>query len=119
MTDDPIREFIRSQKVADHVIEGGVRRLQDDWAKTVSDVVREEPTNEYEYLNDMDGRDILDRIEHQFPGSTDTAGDDERFLSAVRRSETCLWGAENAAERGWTPERQWWYFHEWPESVER
>jgi len=118
MDKELIRPFLKEIGVSDHVVEGGLSRLKANWLSTVSAVIRGEPTNEYDYLNDMDGRDILDQIEQRFPGVTDTRAVDERFLAAVKRSDVCLWGAENAANHGWTPDHHWWYFHEWPSSVE-
>lgn len=119
MTESAVRLFLKEIEVADHVVEGGLSRLKANWLSTVSAVRRGLPTNEYDYLNDMDGRNILDQIEQRFPGYTDTKAVDERFLEFVKRSDTCLWGPENAAEQGWTPDHHWWYFHEWPSSVER
>ena len=82
----------------------------------------------YDYLNDLDGRQILDEVlnvadpdqKSRFLKRIEVA--DQLFLSLAIPTMECIWGSKNAIKHGWTREKHWWYFHrpinvdddEWP-----
>jgi len=102
---------------ADHTVSGGLAKLVTGWEALVTSVVKGEPQDYYEYLNDMDGRRILaEALEvaspeerAKFAARVDMA--DERLRPHLQPSVRCIWGEDVAAKRGWTPEKAWWYFH--------
>jgi hypothetical protein len=70
-----------------------------------------------EWVNDLDGRDILEDVLIHVPeaaGARDRVdAADRRFHEHVRVIEECAWGDPVAARHGWTPGREWWYWT-WP-----
>jgi hypothetical protein len=125
---DPVREYCRKKGYADHVIQGGMRHLVESWEKVVQSLIDGGVQYYYDYLNDMDGRQILEEvvgvatIEQKTEYCDRIKAADRHFLSIVTPTDKCIWGDENAMERGWTKNTNWWYFHrppniddqEWP-----
>lgn len=114
---DPVRTYLVERGCADFVVQGGLAWLVSAWERTVESLVRGEPQNEDEFLNDVDGRDVLE-------GAVSAAPERERAVwearveladSKVRArlvpTNECLWGSEVAAARGYSREREWWYYH--------
>jgi 5-formyltetrahydrofolate cyclo-ligase len=114
---DPIRLHLLEREVAWHVIEGGIEYLVSGWEQLASEV--EANAEEWvweEWLNDLDGREIIQDLFDNVPQSR-TALDrvkraDERFVAATISTDECQWGAKNAADNGWTREKNWWYWRE-------
>jgi len=113
---DPVRDFLKQRGCPPHVVDGGLPGLLSAWEKTAADVAGVYRLGLDDYLNDMDGRELLD-------AAWAAAGDPERealgsHLEAADRKMKrhllppgpCLWGESEAAARGWTPEKNWWYF---------
>jgi hypothetical protein len=117
---DPVREYCRRRGYADHVIHGGMRYLVESWETVVQSIVNGETQYQDDYLNDMDGRQILDEVlsvatsEQRKEFSTRIEIADQRFLAIVIPTRECLWGDGNAKKHGWTRAKQWWYFHRPP-----
>lgn len=69
-----------------------------------------------DYLNDVDVRQLLESMVRAGQRSVDgrfearLATADEAVRAAATVTTPCLWGAANAAERGWTHEGNWWFF---------
>lgn len=69
-----------------------------------------------EYLNDVDARNIIDRILHVLPNNVRTAVEadlkpiDALFLKKTQETEMCIWGNENEQRHGWNHENQWYYY---------
>ena len=115
---DPVREYLSSQRCAKHVVRGGLEYLVSSWESTVRDVTRGryEEFDEDEYLNDVDARAILAGVSESVPeecvapfrGRIETS--DAAFLRASVPTQACIWGDPNAEARGWTRDRDWWYF---------
>ena len=114
---DPVRRYLQARGAAAHVVEGGLDGLVRGWEETVESVADGYPLDTLDdYLNDLDGRQILadalavapredgDRLR---PG---IAAADARFRSLVIPTARPLWGERAAAAHGWTPDRSWWYW---------
>ena len=119
MTDpplDPIREFLRRQGAPYSVIASGLQGLVDNWTRVVGMVEQSYPLTLDDYLNDMDGRQLLenalglapDEVRQSFIGRVNDA--DMRIRLQLVPAGRCLWGAIVAEEEGWTEASNWWYF---------
>ena len=125
---DPVREYCRKKGYADHVIQGGIGYLVESWEQIVQSIANGETQYKYDYLNDLDGRQILEEVlkvansDQRKRFSTRIEVADQRFLSLTISTRECLWGSKNAIKHGWTREKHWWYFRrppnvdvaEWP-----
>jgi len=117
---DPVREYCRKRGYADHVIQGGIRYLVESWERVVQSIASGEPQYQYDYLNDMDGRQILDEVlsvatsEQRDEYSTRIEIADKRFLAIAIPTRKCIWGEENEKKHDWKKEKHWWYFHRPP-----
>jgi hypothetical protein len=115
MTREKVRDFLRHRGSAAHVVEGGVAGLLKGWERAVASVDRGYRLTLDDYLNDLDGRQILAEIVSALPGAM-TTSQAERLatadarLRAATRPGPCLWGEANARAQGWTPRSSWWYF---------
>ena len=115
MTRESVRDFLRRRGSAPHVVEGGLAGLLKGWARTAASVERGYPLTLDDYLNDLDGRQILAETLAALPGAM-TPAQRERLaradarLRAATRPGPCLWGDANAQAQGWTPRAHWWYF---------
>ena len=114
--DDRVREFLKRRGSPEHIVRGGLGGLVESWEKVVESVAKGYRLTLDDYLNDMDGRQLLEE-------ALDVAPEQERrkALRQVQRIDAemrsllepagkCLWGEEVAEEEGWTPEDNWWYF---------
>lgn len=115
-TGDPIREFLQKRGCPEHVINGGMAGLIEGWEATVRAVKGGYPLDLDDYLNDLDGRQLLadalavvpTGLKHAFVNRVRQA--DKLMKSLVAPLEKCLWGASVAKSKGWTPKKNWWYF---------
>jgi 5-formyltetrahydrofolate cyclo-ligase family len=120
---DPIRLHLARREFADHVIDGGIDYLVGKWERIASEVEGgSERWMWEEWLNDLDAREILQDLLDNVPESK-TAIDaveqaDERFAASTIPTDECQWGARNAADEGWTPEKNWWYWRKPPTPYE-
>jgi hypothetical protein len=111
---DPVREFLKRRGSAEHVVRGGLPGLVENWERVVESVKRVYNLGLDDYLNDMDGRQLLDE-------ALKLAKADQVNIERVRRADESmrllvkpigrsLWGEENAKEHGWSADKNWWYF---------
>ena len=69
-----------------------------------------------DYLNDVDGRQLLENaLELASPEARAeimprVRSADHRILVLLAPAGRCLWGPIAAEDEGWTSERNWWYF---------
>jgi hypothetical protein len=114
--EDPVREFLESRGCPEHVVEGGLDGLLEQWENAVDDVAEIYPLGLDDYLDDMDGRELIE-------GALEVAAPDVRRASLKRLQKAdermkamlvpagrCLWGSDMAEQHDWTPQRNWWYF---------
>ena len=115
MTRERVRDLLRRRGSPPHVVEGGLPGLLRAWERVVASVERGYPLTLDDYLNDVDGRQILADVLSALPQAA-TPAQRERLakadarLRAASRPGPCLWGEANAQARGWTPRTHWWYF---------
>ncbi len=113
---DPVGEFLRKRGCPDHVVSGGLQGLAENWEEIVRSVEEGYSLGLDDYLNDMDGRQLIEEVLHIAP-----AGEKNIFLKRIRQADAkmqwlvkpagrCLWGDETARQEGWTSKKNWWYF---------
>lgn len=113
---DPVRDYLRRSGAPYSVVAQGLRGLVENWERVVDLVVAGYPLGLDDYLNDMDGRQLLQN-------ALDLAPDEVRdaFLPRVRDADgrirlnlgpagRCLWGNIVAQDEQWIEEVNWWYF---------
>jgi len=113
---DPVREFLRKRGCPEHVVRGGLQGLGEGWEEGVRSVAEGYNLGLDDYLNDMDGRQLLEEALAVAPAQEKRnilarvrkADADMRVL--VRPSGRCLWGDETARQEGWTERKNWWYY---------
>ncbi|MFN7928431.1 MAG: hypothetical protein U0Y68_10875 [Blastocatellia bacterium] len=113
---DPVQNYLRERGCGEHVVQGGFAGLVKSWEQVVAAVRAGYQFGLDDYLNDLDARQLLEEalsvatpedIEAQL-GRIQTA--DAQMKALLLPAAVCLWGAEVAAEEGWTHEQNWWYF---------
>jgi len=115
MSDD-MREFLKERGCPDDVVAGGLEGLVATWEHTVSQVEAGYPLGLDDYLNDLDGRQLLEDALDEAPAGTAAAlrgrveAADARMRRHVNRVDECLWGERVAAAERWDADRNWWYF---------
>jgi len=113
---DPVRELLEKRGCPEYVVRGGLRGLTESWEELVRSVEEGYSLGLDDYLNDMDGRQLIEEVLHIAP-----AGDKNIFLKRIRQADAkmqclvkpagrCLWGDETARQEGWTSKKNWWYF---------
>lgn len=113
---DPVGEFLKKRGCPGHVVRGGLRGLVESWEEAVRAVEEGYSLGLDDYLNDMDGRQLLEDALAVVP-----AQEKRNILSRVRKADAdmhalvkpagrCLWGDETARQEGWTERRNWWYY---------
>jgi hypothetical protein len=113
---DPVGEFLRKRGCPEHVVMGGLRGLTEKWEDVVRSVEEGYSLGLDDYLNDMDGRQLIEEGLRIAP-----VGDKKTYLKRIRQADAkmqwlvksasrCLWGDETARQEGWTAEKNWWYF---------
>jgi hypothetical protein len=113
---ESVREFLRRRGSPDTVVERGLPGLLEQWERAIEDVARGYPYGLDDYLNDLDGRQLLEealgaasdgeraRIRERLDAA------DARARSLMVNRERCLWGDEVARYHDWDRERNWWYY---------
>lgn len=113
---DPVREYLRAKGCAQHVIRGGLDGLIGAWEKTVESVERGYELGLDDYLNDLDGRQLISEVMPINEVATGLKYEervrraDKRMRKLVRLTGRCLWGNAAATRHGWSAEENWWYF---------
>ena len=111
-----LEEFLRGQGASDRVVQGGLDVLLAGWERTVAAVEAGFASGYEDYLNDLDGRQLLAQaLERVSPAQAAVVAERLEALDARMRGATtpvarCLWGMIVAEEEGWTPKANWWYY---------
>jgi hypothetical protein len=114
---DSARRFLLERHYPDHVVEGGLERLLRHWEDVAESVAQGEVQYQDDYLNDMDGRAILEELLPHLEASERAeaqrrlARADARLRTQLIPTSGCIWGEENARKHGYSRERDWWYYH--------
>lgn len=113
---DPVGEFLRKRGCPEHVVRGGLRGLAENWEEVVRSVEEGYSLGLDDYLNDLDGRQLLEEALAVAPAQDKKTAlqrvrrADAKMQTLVRPSGRCLWGDETARQEGWTARKNWWYF---------
>ena len=113
---DPMRDFLEMKGCPERVLEGGLPGLVENWEQVVEEVKKGYALTLDDYLNDLDGRQIIEEALKIAPEAERkkiqgrVARADQKMRGLVEPSGKCLWGSEVAEAEGWTPEKNWWYF---------
>ncbi|MGE5844563.1 MAG: hypothetical protein ACM32K_06650 [Syntrophaceae bacterium] len=113
---DPVGEFLRKRGCPEHVVRGGLRGLAENWEEVVRSVEEGYSLGLDDYLNDLDGRQLLEEALAVAPAQDKKTAlqrvrrADAKMQTLVRPSGRCLWGDETARHEGWTARKNWWYF---------
>jgi hypothetical protein len=112
---DPVREFLLHRGCPPHVVDGGLEGLLRAWEKTAAEVARGYRLGLDDYLNDADGRELLDAALAAAAADRDAfrprlEAADRMIQRHLQPAGPCLWGEDEARSHGWKPERNWWYF---------
>jgi hypothetical protein len=90
--------------------------LVKNWEQVVGEVKKGYALTLDDYLNDLDGRQILEEALGMAPEEERKilreriARADRKMQALIEPAGKCLWGSEVAEAEGWTPEKNWWYF---------
>ena len=79
---DPVGEFLRNRGCPEHVVRGGLRGLAESWEEVVRSVEEGYSLGLDDYLNDMDGRQLLDETLAVAP-----AGGKKNCLKQIRQAD--------------------------------
>ena len=113
---DPVRRFLGQRGSAEHVVAAGIEGLVADWEETVAQIEAGYVLGLDDYLNDMDGRQLLAEALPLAPAAerlhaqARVSQADARVRAHLRPLRECLWGERVAATEGWRPDTNWWYF---------
>ncbi len=114
---DPVRDYLERQGYAVYIVEGGVEYLLTSWEDMVLSVQKGEALDYNQYLKGMDRRRMLEETLALIPLYQQAwyhrrvYEADEQIRQYLVTTEAPICGPALAAERGYTPERDWWYFH--------
>src|SRR5687767_1241951 len=114
---DSARMYLVTHDYPDHVVQGGLLRLLDDWERLAVSVAKGEPQEQDDYLNDVDGRHILDQIlpsldaDQRELATTRLARIDSIIRPHLVPTDACVWGTANEAKYEYERARHWWYYH--------
>ena len=113
---DPVREFLVRRGCAEHVVEGGLERLVANWERCVADIGRGYYGYLDNYLNDLDGRQILHELGAAIllpgPMMRRLVKADEEFVRLTLPVAGCLWGEKIREKFRWSASSNPWYFRE-------
>ncbi len=113
---DPVREFLKKRGCPEHVVRGGLRGLAESWEEVVRSVEEGYSFGLDDYLNDLDGRQLLEEALAVAPAQEKKTTRqrvrraDAKMQTLVRPAGSCLWGDETARQEGWTAKQNWWYY---------
>lgn len=116
LPEDPLTAYLIGQGAPYAIVASGLLGLVENWERIVGVVVSGYPLGLDDYLNDMDGRQMLENALELVPVDARRAfvdrvrNADHRMLEVLMPAGRCLWGGIAAEDEGWTPERNWWYF---------
>ena len=116
MTVAETREFLRSRGCPEGVVAGGVDGLIEGWESVVSQVEGGYPLGLDDYLNDMDGRELIAALQAAVSRALTPVQKrrleavDARMKAVVKPLTHCLWGDRLAQVNGWNATKNWWYF---------
>ena len=114
---DSIREYLQSKHYAKHVIDGGLEYLLKRWEWLVNSVTHGHEWGYEEWVNEMDGRRILEEVltllplEEQVSLRAQVTELDEQLKTCLTPDSDGIVDIKAIRRFGYTADRDWWYFH--------
>jgi hypothetical protein len=114
--DTLVSTFLSDRGCADHVVKGGLSLLMENWEQVMKLVESGYSCGLDDYLNDLDGRQILEEALAVAPPmeraryTERLRQTDERIRTFLLPAGKCLWGDDAAVTQGWNADTNWWYF---------
>jgi hypothetical protein len=111
---DSIKKVIKN--CADFVVRDGLNYLIPEWRKFTNSVSENDGSTIDEYLNDLDGRKIIDTILPLLAGQerdrimSEIYFYDKQYISKTFEVKDCLWGRENELIHGFTRQTNFYYY---------
>ncbi|MCX5835002.1 MAG: hypothetical protein NTV99_10935 [Deltaproteobacteria bacterium] len=113
---DPVSDFLKGRGCPVHVLRGGLNGLIESWKITIESVAKGYSLGLDDYLNDMDGRQLIEEALGIAPDK-----EKKKYADRLRQADACmkklvvpagrcLWGDEVAEAEGWSAGKNWWYF---------
>ncbi len=115
-SNDPVREYLLRSGASYAVVAQGLRGLVENWERVVAQVLEGYQLTLDDYLNDMDGRQLLANalelapVEFRDAFQPRVNDADMRIRLHLVPAGRCIWGAIVAADEGWREDVNWWYY---------
>lgn len=112
----PVREYCIQRGFAERICNEGLDYLVETWKRTVDEVLEGYRGLFDEFLNDMDGRQIISELMQLGSEEEGTrvleplASLDQSFFKVTQAIDVCIWGENQAAKHGYDPQQNWWYY---------
>ena len=115
--EDVVREYCRRREFGHPIVYGTFDCLLKGWERTVNSIVSGKFHFSFdEYLNNMDGRKILEEL-IEVANNTLPAEIKEqmwqldcKIRKSLQRSSVCIWGTKNSLKYGYSSQKHWYYF---------
>ena len=115
---DGLKAYFLSKGYADHVVNAGLARLIRSWADIARSLSNSDPAYIMydEFLNDMDGRRILEEAlsvispEERAAVQSQVDEADKVFRESTVEISKCIWGEDNVKKHGYSSEKDWYYY---------
>ncbi len=114
--EDRVRRYLTGRGVPDFVVEEGLSGLVRRWRETARSVRRGYPLGMDDYLNDLDGRQLISEVlplvepAERKKLRSRVVEADSLFRRHSKATRVCLWGGREARQRRWTSRKNWWYY---------
>jgi hypothetical protein len=116
MGNDAVSRFLKARGCPAEIADEGLEGLVAGWERTAAQVREGYPLGLDDYLNDVDGRQLIEEVVTGVPDAAEPALElrvqaaDLAIQESIVSTEECLWGDAIAESEGWTPADNWWYF---------
>ena len=106
-----VSQFLADAGYSQAIQEKGLSGLLQDWTETVQQVEAGWSLGWEDYVNEMDGRRILDEVVKKVPqaAAPQLLQLDLRFRASTTLG-ACIWGDDIAKEEGWDSFQNWYYY---------
>lgn len=119
MKNDNINKYLKEEGYPDFVVKGGMERLLKKWEMLAEDLELQKDWYDYEYINDLNSRYIIQKIIDKFPLFAEdkilarVSEVDGRIKKLLVYSGKCILSAELEREKCINRKVHWW-FYGWP-----
>ena len=106
-----VSAFLAEAGYSQSIQEKGLVGLLKDWSETVKQVESGWTLTWEDYVNEIDGRRILDEVVKRVPqaAAPQLLQLDLRFRASTTLG-VCIWGEDIAKDEGWDSFQHWYYY---------